>query len=106
MGVPVVTLVGSTVVGRAGLCQLTNLGLPELIAFNPEQFVRIAAELACNLRALGDLRATLRARMAASPLMDAPRFARNLEAAYRQVWQRWLRRSTASFQLNAFSVGV
>ena len=27
MGVPVVTLVGQTVVGRAGLSQLTNLGL-------------------------------------------------------------------------------
>ena len=49
MGVPVVTLVGETVVGRAGLSQLTNLGLPELIASNPEQYVRIAAELAQDL---------------------------------------------------------
>ena len=32
MGVPVVTLVWPTVVGRAGLSQLMNLGLPELIA--------------------------------------------------------------------------
>ena len=40
MGVPVVTLVGPTVVGRAGLCQLMNLGLPELIASSPEQYVR------------------------------------------------------------------
>ena len=46
MGVSVVTLVGPTVVGRAGLCQLTNLGLPELIASSPEQYVRIAVELA------------------------------------------------------------
>ena len=30
MGVPVVTLVGATVVGRAGLCQLRNLGLPRI----------------------------------------------------------------------------
>ena len=43
MGVPVVTLVGQTVVGRAGLCQLTNLGLPELIASSPERYVQIAA---------------------------------------------------------------
>ena len=49
MGVPVVTLVGPTVVGRAGLCQLMNLGLPELIASSPEQYVRIAAELAEDL---------------------------------------------------------
>ena len=24
-----------------------------------------------------------------SPLMDAPRFARNVEAAYRSIWQAW-----------------
>ena len=43
MGVPVVTLVGPTVVGRAGLCQLMNLGLPELIASDPGAIRRIAA---------------------------------------------------------------
>ena len=89
MGVPVVTLVGQTVVGRAGLCQLTNLGLPELIASSPEQFVRIAVELAQDLPRLSNLRGTLRQRMQNSPLMDATRFARNLEAAYREMWRRW-----------------
>ena len=49
MGVPVVTLVGRTVVGRAGCRQLTNLGLPELVAATPEEFVRIAVELAGDL---------------------------------------------------------
>jgi predicted O-linked N-acetylglucosamine transferase (SPINDLY family) len=89
MGVPVVTLVGQTVVGRAGLCQLRNLGLPELIAETPEEFVRISVELANDQPRLSALRAGLRARMVASPLMDAPRFARNMEAAYRNMWQRW-----------------
>ena len=89
MGVPVVTLVGPTVLGRAGLCQLMNLGLPELIATSPEQYVHVVAELAQDLSRLSQLRATLRARMQASPLMDAPRFARNIEAAYREMWQRW-----------------
>ena len=87
MGVPVVTLVGPTVVGRAGLSQLMNLGLPKLIAASPEQYVYIAAELAGDPPRLRALRATLRKRMRASPLMDAPRFARNIEAAYRAMWQ-------------------
>jgi predicted O-linked N-acetylglucosamine transferase (SPINDLY family) len=89
MGVPVVTLVGDTVVGRAGVCYATNLGLPELLAHTADDFVRIARELATDRDRLRALRASLRARIEASPLMDAPRFARNLEAAYRGAWREW-----------------
>jgi predicted O-linked N-acetylglucosamine transferase (SPINDLY family) len=89
MGVPVVTLVGNTPLSRAGLCQLSNLGLTDLIAQTPEQFVKIAVELAKDLPRLSQLRASLRQRMMQSPLMDAPRFARNMEAAYRQMWRTY-----------------
>jgi len=92
MGVPVITMVGNMILGRAGLSQLTNLGLPELMAQTPEQYVQIAADLAGDLPRLAELRRTLRARMQASPLMDAPRFARNIEAAYRQMWRTWCER--------------
>ncbi len=91
MGVPVVTLVGSTIVGRAGLCHARNLALPELVASSPEEFVNIAAGLSEDLDRLDDLRAGLRERMLCSPLMDAPRFARNMEAAYRSIWREWCR---------------
>jgi predicted O-linked N-acetylglucosamine transferase (SPINDLY family) len=93
MGVPVVTLVGRTVVGRAGVSQLTNLGLAELAADTPEAFVRIAVELASDLPRLAYLRATLRERMQRSPLMDAPRFARSVEAAFRMMWRAWCERT-------------
>jgi len=89
MGVPVLTLVGSTVVGRAGLCQAFNLGLPELVMHSPEAFIAAASRLASDRHALAQLRAGLRSTMEQSPLMDAPRFARNLEAKYREAWQRW-----------------
>jgi predicted O-linked N-acetylglucosamine transferase (SPINDLY family) len=89
MGVPVVTRLGDTVVGRAGWSQLCNLGLPELAARTDEEFIRIAVDLALDLPRLSALRAGLRSRMEASPLMDGARFARNLEAAYRQMWRRW-----------------
>jgi predicted O-linked N-acetylglucosamine transferase (SPINDLY family) len=89
MGVPVVSLVGRTAVGRGGASILANVGLPELIARTPEQYVQIAANLAGDLPRLGELRRALRPRMQASPLMDAPRFARNVEAAYQQMWRNW-----------------
>jgi predicted O-linked N-acetylglucosamine transferase (SPINDLY family) len=94
MGVPVVTLVGQTVVGRAGLCFAHNLGLPELAARTPEQFVATAVALAGDLPRLGQLRSELRGRMERSPLMDAPRFAHNLDAAYRWMWRRWCEAAT------------
>jgi predicted O-linked N-acetylglucosamine transferase (SPINDLY family) len=89
MGVPVVTLVGGTIVGRAGLSQLMNLKLPDLITHTPDEFVQIAAGLANDPDRLAELRATLRPRLQQSPLMDAPRFARDIEAAYRQMWIEW-----------------
>jgi protein O-GlcNAc transferase len=92
MGVPVVTRVGETVVGRAGLSQLNNLGLTELAARSDEEFVKIASGLASDLPRLAQLRATLRERMEKSPLMDGSRFARNMESAYRQMWVNWCRK--------------
>jgi protein O-GlcNAc transferase len=91
MGVPVVTLIGRTVVGRAGWSQLSNLGLTELAATDADQFVAIAKDLAENLLRLNELRDGLRQRLQESPLMDAPRFARSIESAYRQMWHQWVR---------------
>ncbi|MGA2232009.1 MAG: tetratricopeptide repeat protein [Tepidisphaeraceae bacterium] len=89
MGVPVITLVGLTAVARAGWCLLSNLGLGELAATSPEQFVRIAVDLANDLPRLKSLRSVLRSRIEASPLMDAQRFAGNIESAYRRMWRDW-----------------
>lgn len=89
MGVPVVTRVGRTVVGRAGHSQLSNLGLSELVAWSDEEFVAIATRLAHDRPHLARFRATLRGRMEHSPLMDAARFARNIETAYRTMWLKW-----------------
>jgi len=89
MGVPVVTLVGQKAVSRAGLCQLSNLGLADLAGQTPEQFVQIAVALANDLPRLQQLRSTLRQRMGQSQLMDAPRFAANVEAAYRWMWRKY-----------------
>jgi protein O-GlcNAc transferase len=91
MGVPVLTLVGRTAVGRAGWSQLCSLDLRELAAETPEQFIALAAQLAGDLTRLEDLRRTLRQRMMQSPLMDANRFARNIESVYRQIWRNWCR---------------
>jgi predicted O-linked N-acetylglucosamine transferase (SPINDLY family) len=89
MGVPVITQIGVTAAGRAGLSLLHVVGLPDLAAAAPEQFVHIARNLTGDATRLAELRATLRQRISNSPLMDAARFARNMEAVYRDIWRRW-----------------
>jgi predicted O-linked N-acetylglucosamine transferase (SPINDLY family) len=89
MGVPVVSLAGRTAAGRAGLGMLTSLGLSNLAAHSPVEFLAAAVGLARDPHRLSDLRSTLRQRMQASPLMDGLQFARNVELAYRRMWQRW-----------------
>jgi predicted O-linked N-acetylglucosamine transferase (SPINDLY family) len=93
MGVPVVSLAGQRAVSRGALSVLSNVGLPELVASSPEQFVQIATELAQNRSRLNELRSTMRQRLQASPLMDGPRFARSMESAFRTMWQRWCSQS-------------
>ena len=99
MGVPVITLAGRTHVSRVGVSLLMNMGLAELTAETPDDYVNIAAELANDLPRLRNLHSTLRERLERSPIMDAPSFARNIESAYRQMWRRWCGSNLCSVEI-------
>jgi predicted O-linked N-acetylglucosamine transferase (SPINDLY family) len=90
MGVPVITCPGETFASRHALSHLSNVGLTETIAGDHAEYVRLAVGLAGDRSRLAALRGGLRGQMAASPLCDAPRFARNLMAHLRDAWQRRL----------------
>lgn len=89
MGVPVVTLGGERPASRMGLSILSALGLTELIADTPTEYIEIGVNLANDMSYLQKLRAGLRHKMQTSPLMDDKNFTRQLEIAYRQVWEKW-----------------
>jgi protein O-GlcNAc transferase len=52
-------------------------------------YISLASQLSRDLPRLSHLRQTLRHRMRQSPLMDAPRFAHGVEAAYCHIWHEW-----------------
>jgi protein O-GlcNAc transferase len=89
MGVPVVTWPGRTISSRLAAANLTALGLTDFIATDPETYARLAVAKAKNLDALARLRASLRQRVADSSFGDSIRYAHAVEAAYREMWQRW-----------------
>lgn len=96
MGVPVLTLRGDRFVSRVGATLMHNLDMDDWITGSVDEYVTRAVAIAADLPALAELRRGLRQRMARSPLCDAPRFARNLEAAFRGMWRRYCAAEAAS----------
>ncbi len=93
MGVPVITLAGRVHAGRVGVSQMKSIGLDEFVAQTPDQYADIAAALAEKPGYLQTLRSGMRERLAASPLLDAERFTRNLEMVYLDIWRAWFTES-------------
>ena len=89
MGTPVLTLPGTRSVSRSAASLLGVLGLIDWIAATPEDYVARAVALAGDPGKLAAARRGLRERMRASPLMDEAKFARDMEALYRQMWRTW-----------------
>lgn len=99
MGVPLVTVLGATHRARVGASINAALGLGDLVAKDPDDFVRLACELALNRPRLRAIQASMRDRMrpgTASPLTgqsddlavcNAPTFARKFERALRTLWR-------------------
>jgi len=91
MGVPLVTLTGRMPVQRMGASVLTAVGLPELIAQTPEQYVKAALYLSGLIPKMPNLRRDVRKMMLSSPLMDEIGIVRDVENAYREMWRNWCR---------------
>jgi protein O-GlcNAc transferase len=86
MGLPVVTRAGRRSASRASASILSTIGLGDLVAGSDQDYRDIAACLARDAPGLARLRAGLRGRMLATPLMQPQVFVRNLEALYERAW--------------------
>jgi len=85
---PVLTVLGNSFAGRVAGSLLRAVGLPELIAPSLESYERMAFTLARDAQALTQLKAKLARNRETYPLFDTARFTRQLEAAYRESWER------------------
>lgn len=104
MGVPVVTLAGSGGFARSGASIAGAVGLHELIANTAVEYIDIALRLARDREGLAAMRRSLRQRVLDSPLADVAGFTRNLESAYKGMWQDW-KKSAAATEVDRDQVG-
>lgn len=89
-GVPLLTQVGEDLYGRIGVPVVQPCGLSELIADGWDDYVGRALSLTADHEALNALRAKVRPGFDNSPYCDEVGFTRNLEATFRQMFDRWL----------------
>ena len=89
MGVPMITLRGDRHAGRMGASVLNCVGVPQWIVDSQDEYLALAVQLAGDRDQLAHWRQRLRQQMIESPLCDGKGFTRNLEAKYREMWQRW-----------------
>ncbi|MGF6722715.1 protein O-GlcNAc transferase [Paraburkholderia sp. GAS41] len=87
MGVPVIAKHGDRFVAHMSEGILHHLGHPEWIAADEDDYVAKAVSLVNDPVRLAEVRLALREELLASPLCDAPRFAKKLEDEFAKMWQ-------------------
>lgn len=86
MGVPVVTLHGDRYVAHMTEAILLQAGLGDWVAQDRKDYIRLACDWASPEK-LGPLRAQMRSKLHASPLLDAPSFGAHFGHTLRQLWE-------------------
>jgi protein O-GlcNAc transferase len=85
-GLPVMTCPGDTFASRVSASILRAAGLPELIVPDFEAYERQAIHFANHPEDLRAIRDKWAAQRPSCALFDTRRFVRNLERAYRMIW--------------------
>ncbi len=94
MGVPTLTLrMSRGIYSLSGALIMRSIGQPNWVAESIEDYVKKAQYFIQDLHGLALIRSELRKQLLTSPLCNAPRFAQNLEAALRSMWQTWCAQS-------------
>lgn len=87
-GLPVLTFKGTNFASRVSESLLNAIGVPELVASGPEDYVREAVALYNNRDRLTEYRKTLNENRFRMPLFDAERFCHHLELGYEMMADR------------------
>ena len=86
MGVPTLTLEGSTMLSRQGASMQRSVGLDDWVATDVDDYVERALRLTADIQVLARQRSGVREQVRCSALFDADKFARAFESALEGMW--------------------
>lgn len=89
MGVPTLTVAGSTVQSRSGTTILHHMDLAEFVARDDDELVSKAQAMASNPMLLTAYRYSTRHRLAQTALGRPDLIAEGVANSFRLIWQRW-----------------
>jgi len=104
MNVPVLTWPGRSFAARVCGSFVRAAGLDELVCLTAEDYVERAVELGNNPKKVAALKAKLAAGRDSCFFFDTPRFVRQLEDLYRQMWSDFVRGALPSPDLRNLDV--
>jgi predicted O-linked N-acetylglucosamine transferase (SPINDLY family) len=90
MEVPIVTRVGEQFSARNSYTMMVNAGITEGIAWTDEEYVEWGIRLGKDAKLRQQIAWKLRQAKQTAPLWNAKQFARDMENAYQQMWERYL----------------
>jgi predicted O-linked N-acetylglucosamine transferase (SPINDLY family) len=90
MGIPLVTRVGKQFAARNSYTFMMNVGVTEGIAWTDEEYVEWGVKLGRDPMLRQQISWKLRQSRQTSPLWNAQQFTREMEKAYKQMWQRYV----------------
>lgn len=89
MGVPTLTLPHHQIPSRVSASVARELGFHWAVADSSDDYVLRARTINDQRTELAAIREITRDLLLASAFCDAPRYARSVELAYREIWRRW-----------------
>ncbi|GBO52529.1 hypothetical protein APA_198 [Pseudanabaena sp. lw0831] len=87
MGIPMVTQVGEQFVARNSYTMMMNAGITEGIAWNVQEYVEWGVKFGMDPQLRQTVAWKLRQSRKTSSLWDGRQFAKEMENAYRQMWE-------------------
>ncbi|MBD2492970.1 O-linked N-acetylglucosamine transferase, SPINDLY family protein [Nostoc sp. FACHB-280] len=90
MGIPLVTRVGEQFAARNSYTMMVNAGITEGIAWTDAEYVEWGVRLGKDENLRQQVAKKLKASRQTAPLWNGKQFACEMEAAYEQMWQKYI----------------